>query len=93
MRMSIIEEQTENVIIESDPDEPDNQPNEHSNGQLYVIFQNNRILFFNFSEGSSETLVGFILVLVIALIILALALGFKFLIFDLFNITGPGIDF
>ena len=37
--MSIIEEQTENVIIESDPDEPDNQPNEHPNGQLYVIFQ------------------------------------------------------
>ena len=46
MRMSIIEEQTENVIIESDPDEPDNQPNEHSNGQLYVIFQNNRILIY-----------------------------------------------
>ena len=38
MRMSIIEEQTENVIIESDPDEPDNQPNQHPNGQLYVIF-------------------------------------------------------
>ena len=34
MRMSIIEEQTENVIIESDPDEPDNQPIEHPNGQL-----------------------------------------------------------
>ena len=44
--MSIIEEQTENVIIESDPDEPDNQPNEHPNGQLNVIFQNNRILIF-----------------------------------------------
>ena len=33
--MSIIEEQTENVIIESDLDEPDNQPNEHPNGQLF----------------------------------------------------------
>ena len=35
--MSIIEEQTENVIIESDPDEPDNQPNEHPNGQLNTV--------------------------------------------------------
>ena len=59
----------------------------------YMLFSNYRISFFNFSEGSSETLVGFILVLVIVLIILALALGFKFLIFDLFNIAGPGIDF
>ena len=36
--MSIIEEQTENVIIESDPDEPENQPHELPNGQLNVIF-------------------------------------------------------
>ena len=48
---------------------------------------------FYFSEDSSETIVGFIMVLVLALVILGLAVGFKFLIFDLFNIAGPGIDF
>ena len=37
MRMSIIEEQTENIIIESDP-APDNQPDELPNGKLYYYF-------------------------------------------------------